>query len=188
MKIPFTMKSSVSMVLCFLAGGSLMLSIPAGCSRKVSTAPLKSEAGNPSEEVSVVLGKRSWKQWKAQTDWDSYSGSSLKPEKAKVSKISRLAKSRKAVFIVFGGSWCKDSEAQVPLIMRLFEVAGISSKKIELYGVDWEFREPTGIAESYDVSETPTLVVLSGKEVLGRVTRSPEVSWEDDILTILSGD
>jgi len=114
-------------------------------------------------------GQEEWKEWKAETDWDSYSADAYKPLKAKTSRISRLFKARKATFLIFAGSWCKDSEAQLPMIMKLLEAARVPPRSIELFGVDANLKEPSGTAQRYEVANSPTLIILKGQTELGRI-------------------
>ena len=46
--------------------------------------------------------------------------------------------------------------------------------------------EPTGTAKSFHIERVPTLAVLSNEKEKGRITDRPEVSWENDIIKMLS--
>ncbi len=150
-----------------------------------ATSKKKKEVVAP-EKASVVLGKKNWQEWKAETDWDSYSAEGHKLDKSKVSAIARLAKAKKATFLVFAGSWCKDSEAQLPAIMKLLGAAQVPARNIELYGVDANLKEPSGMAQQHEVTNSPTLVILKGQTELGRIVVQPASTWEDEIKDILS--
>lgn len=140
------------------------------------------------EIESILSGKRSWKEWKSQTDWDSYAAESYKPSKKKVSAISRIVRARNIRFILFAGSWCKDSEAQLPTVMKLLDAARIASRNIDLYGVDGQMKEPSGQSERFGILNVPTLIILKGERELGRIVERPMQTWEDDILSILSNE
>lgn len=162
------------------------LSLLCICPMQVTAATQKSKELMELDKASVVLGKKSWKDWKAETDWDSYAAEDYKPNKGKVSTIARLAKAQKATFLLFAGSWCKDSEAQLPVIMKLLGAAQIPARSIELYGVDANLKEPSGKAQQLDVINSPTLIILKGQIELGRIVVRPATTWEGEIHDILS--
>jgi thiol-disulfide isomerase/thioredoxin len=176
--LPKALTSALVLGVCLFL---LSASVP-----DVSAAAPKGKDLGESEGAVIVLGKKSWKEWKAETDWDSYSADGYKPLKAKTSRISRLVKARKATFIIFAGSWCKDSEAQLPMIMKLLNAAQVPPRSIELFGVDANLKEPSGTAQRYEVANSPTLIILKGQTELGRIVERPESAWEDNILAILS--
>lgn len=162
------------------------LSLLSLCMAPASVAAAKEKDFDDSEGTSILLGKKSWRQWKAETDWDSYAGGDYRPAKAKVSRISRLVRSSKISFLIFAGSWCKDSETQLPMLMKLLGAVRVPPGSIELFGVDAGMKEPSGTAQSHGVINVPTLIVLKGQTELGRIVERPEETWEDDLLGILS--
>lgn len=153
---------------------------------QVTAAAPKRKDPVESEKASIVLGRKNWKEWRAETDWDSYAAEGYKLNKGRVSAIARLAKAKKAAFLVFAGSWCKDSEAQVPIVMKLLGAAQVPARGIEVYGVDANLKEPSGMAQKHEVTNTPTLIILSGQTELGRIVVRPASTWEDEIRDILS--
>lgn len=153
---------------------SLIVGMSVGCSYPVR------------KDSTMVLGKETWEEWKSQAGWSSYSADSYQPTEAKIQSIAQLVKSKDASFIVFAGSWCPDTIKQLPMIYKIFDLAPIAPNKIELYGVDRKKKEPSGTAEKFGIKKVPTLVILSHGKEIGRITEYPEVSWEDDMITILS--
>ena len=138
------------------------------------------------KDSTMVLGKRTWEEWKSQAGWSSYSADSYQPSEAKIQSIAQLVTSKDASFIAFAGSWCPDTIKQLPMIYKIFGLAPIAPNKIELYGVDRKKKEPSATAEKFGIKKVPTLVILSHGKEIGRITEYPEVSWEDDMITILS--
>lgn len=143
-------------------------------------------AGALGAQTGMVLGPRTWDQWKAQAGWDNYEAGNYSPPEDKVATFKRLVGERDATFMVFGGSWCPDSKTQLPIIFRFFKLASIPVSRVELYGVDHSLREPTHTAERLNISRIPTLVVFSGGKEIGRIAEFPRPTWEDDLIQILS--
>lgn len=147
-------------------------------------------AGYPSSAASdsgMPLGERTWEEWKAEAGWPSYSADSFQPPAAKIEDISRLEKQNSATFLIIGGSWCQDTKINLPRIMKILRLASVSSGDVHLYGVDRHKREPSGTAKRWHISRIPTVIILSHGRELGRIVEHPKISWEDDILNVLSG-
>jgi hypothetical protein len=159
----------LSLIACFLAVG-----LVASCSRYVI------------KDSSIILGKRTWEEWKSQAGWASYSADSFKPLAANIDSITNLVASKGASFVVFGGSWCPDTVNQLPVIFKVFDMASIAPDKIELYGVDRKKKEPSGTAERFGITRVPTLIILTDGIEKGRIIEYPLLSWDDNIISILS--
>lgn len=159
----------LSLLVCFLVFG-----LGASCSRYAI------------KDSSIILGKRTWEEWKSQAGWASYSADSFKPSAANIDSITKLVASKGASFIVFGGSWCPDTIYQLPVIFKVFDMASIAPDKIELYGVDRKKKEPSGTAERCGIARVPTLIILTDGIEKGRIVEYPVLSWDENISSILS--
>jgi hypothetical protein len=158
-----------------------LVSAIAGCLLLLEASAGYSQAGSK-----AVLGKITWEQWKSEAGWSSYSADYYSPQETKIKAISQLTNTKDASFVVFGGSWCSDTERQLPKIFKIFSLASIVPGKIQLYGVNKWKREPTGTFKRFKIEKVPTVIVMSQGKEMGRITENPTVSWEDDIIKILS--
>ncbi|HEX8460871.1 MAG TPA: thioredoxin family protein [Segetibacter sp.] len=71
--------------------------------------------------------------------------------------------------IVFGGTWCHDTQNLLPVFYRLVEKSGYPESKITLIAVDRAKTGPDNLHKTYSITNVPTFIVLKeGKEV-GRV-------------------
>lgn len=107
-----------------------------------------------------------------------------------------LAKIKKHIgeyrLLLFMGTWCSDSQREVPGIFKILEAAGYPTESIELYAVDdrEEFKKttPGGEAKARNIVYVPTLIIeKNGKEV-NRIIEMPVQSLEKDMLAILNGE
>lgn len=158
----------LTVLLFLLCGG------PTGCHHNTATGE------------KIVLGPRIWQQWQSETGWRPCTSGNCRRSAIAIGTISRMAAVKNASFMVFGGSWCPDTQAQFPLIFGIFELASIDENRIEVYGVDRQKREPSGTAAQFRLERVPTVVVLVSGEETGRITEYPETSWEEDLAKILS--
>ena len=87
---------------------------------------------------------------------------------------------------VMFGTWCHDSEREVPRLLKILDALGVGDERVTLIALDWDKREPRGRARDAGVKFTPTFIFyLDGSEA-GRIVERPEVSLEQDIERIVS--
>ena len=143
-------------------------------------------AQSAAPKESVLLGEMTWEAWKAGAGWASYSADDFQPSETKIKEIAGLATQKTATFLIFGGSWCSDTEHQLPMVEKILHLASVPTGNVRIFGVDREKREPSGTAGKWNIDKVPTVVILSQGKELGRIVEYPEANWEDDILKILS--
>jgi thiol-disulfide isomerase/thioredoxin len=88
-------------------------------------------------------------------------------------------------FVLFIGTWCSDSKAEVPKMYKIFDELAVLPGKIELYGVDRMKKSGDGQAEKYGVTKVPTLIVYSGSKEIGRIIEQPREGIEEDLRVML---
>ncbi len=164
----------------------LALIVAAGC--QTATVAEKSAAAKGSSEGDplgkMVIGETTWPKWRAETGWEAADWYRLPPEK--VASLKQLQQKSQAAFMIFGGSWCKDTHQQLGMIMAILEQAGVPAERVKLYGVDRSKTEPSGTATKNSIQRVPTLVMLSRSGEMGRIVEYPQATWEDDMIRILS--
>ena len=75
----------------------------------------------------------------------------------------------KFTMLIFGGTWCHDTQSLLPEFYRLADKSGYADSKIKLVGVDRQKMDLDGLSTKYNITFVPTFIVLQhGKEV-GRV-------------------
>lgn len=90
---------------------------------------------------------------------------------------------------IFFGTWCHDSKREIPAFIKTMEEANNPNFVIEYVGVSRKKSDPEGIAESYDLQYTPTFIIFSAENEIGRIVEESTESIELDLVQILkSGD
>ena len=79
------------------------------------------------------------------------------------------------VKILFG-TWCHDSEREVPRMLKLLSASGVKEANISLISLDIRKEEPEGRAKALDVRFTPTFIFLTGGTEMGRIVERPNVN------------
>ena len=87
------------------------------------------------------------------------------------------------VKILFG-TWCHDSEREVPRMLKLLAASGVKEENISLISLDIRKEEPEGRAGALDVRFTPTFIFFIGGTELGRIVEQPSKSLLEDIKLI----
>lgn len=87
---------------------------------------------------------------------------------------------------IFMGTWCSDSQRDVPAFYRIFDGLDINPVH-EVVAVDRSKKRPSANVEGYDIEYVPTFILYRRQEELGRIIEIPETSLEEDILRLLSG-
>jgi len=85
---------------------------------------------------------------------------------------------RKFTMVVFGGTWCEDTQNLLPKFYQLVNASGYPGSQISLIAVDRKKQTINDLNKRFNITNVPTFIVLKeGKEV-GRVV---EYGTEGDI-------
>ena len=126
---------------------------------------------------------------RAALDHPGLAGFKISCDTAQVQKglVERVHQAREAAdWLVFFGSWCGDSRREVPKFLKVTDLAGIPQERILLYRLDRSKQSPDGLAEKCRIERVPTVVAFAHGQEIGRITETPLVSMEADMLSILA--
>jgi thiol-disulfide isomerase/thioredoxin len=71
--------------------------------------------------------------------------------------------------VIFGGTWCHDTQNLLPVFYRLVDKSGYPENKITLIAVDRSKTAPNDLEKVYKVTNVPTFIVMKDGKELGRV-------------------
>jgi len=115
--------------------------------------------------------------WRAEED--SYR--TLEPA---IQELSTLSK--KISIEIFIGTWCSDSEREVPRFFRVIEDAGIARLlSIDLWAVDRKKTMDNNLAQLRNIERVPTFIFYRDNQEIGRIIESPDELLEQDMVLIL---
>jgi thiol-disulfide isomerase/thioredoxin len=88
------------------------------------------------------------------------------------------------ITIVFG-SWCSDSEQQVPRFYKLLDHAGYDDSQLKIIAVNRQKK-----AEEVDITDlqiefVPTFIIYENGKELGRIVETPYDTLEEDLWKII---
>jgi thioredoxin 1 len=102
----------------------------------------------------------------------------FQPSATQLQDIQALA--GKDVVALFG-TWCHDSEREVPRLLKLLEMGNIEVRRLTLYGVSRRKDDPEGFSEKYELQYTPTIVISDDRGEVARIIEKPKGSLAGDI-------
>lgn len=92
--------------------------------------------------------------------------------------------------LLFLGTWCSDSQREVPGIFKILEEAGYPTDLVEIYAVDerTEFRKttPGGEAKARNIVRVPTLIFIKDGKEVNRIIELPVQTLEKDMIAIMN--
>lgn len=90
-------------------------------------------------------------------------------------------------WLVFAGTWCEDSQFILPRFFKLLNVAGISSEKLSLIGVDRKKTTLGFLHAGFHIDRVPTIIILKKGKETGRVVEYGRYgNIDQDILEIVT--
>lgn len=75
--------------------------------------------------------------------------------------------------LVFLGTWCHDSQREVPRLLKLLDESDVSLSRLELIAVGLDKTDPQGVAKQFNLLYTPTIIVLEQERERYRMVERP---------------
>ena len=95
-------------------------------------------------------------------------------------------KGKKFKLIIFGGTWCEDTQNILPKIYRVVDQSDYSEKNITLVAVDRKKQTINNLHTIYKIKNVPTFIVLKDGKEIGRVVEyGNSGSTEKDLAEIV---
>jgi thiol-disulfide isomerase/thioredoxin len=92
----------------------------------------------------------------------------------------------KVHFVVFGGTWCDDTQFILPKFFKLQQLSGISDSCISFFGVNRDKKTIENVAAAFNITNVPTIIVMkSGKEIGRVVEYGKSGEWDKEILELI---
>jgi hypothetical protein len=108
------------------------------------------------------------------------------PDAPTMTSLKTAFATKKIKITIVMGSWCGDSQEQVPRFYKIIDQMGIADSSITLICVDRSKKSNKGETDSLGITLVPTFIFyLDGKEI-GRITEAPKINLEKDFLEIIS--
>ncbi len=112
-------------------------------------------------------------------------GQSIYEPPATVVNAMELAKD-KVQFVVFGGTWCDDTQFVLPRFFKLQELSGFPDNSISFFGVNRAKQALGNITAAFKIVSVPTIIVMKNGMEVGRVVEYGKTGkWDVELAELL---
>ena len=91
--------------------------------------------------------------------------------------------------IVFLGTWCTDSQVEVPHFYKILDFLHYDLNKMEVFALekleDKRMVSPQQQEDGYGITHVPTFIFKRNGREIGRIIEYPEKTLEKDMVTII---
>ncbi len=88
--------------------------------------------------------------------------------------------------IIFLGTWCGDTQRELPRFQKIIETEKIPLRVIEYHALNRNKESGEALPAEYGIRFVPTFVFLRNGKEIGRIVEAPRKSLEEDIVDIFS--
>lgn len=117
--------------------------------------------------------------------WYSVNHDSYKPNPATIEELKKHTNS--VSIAIFMGTWCEDSQHQVPAFYQVLEQLKFDEKEVTLITVDRTKSTPDHLEKDKNITNVPTFIFYKNGKEMHRIVESPVESLEKDMLKIVTG-
>jgi len=89
---------------------------------------------------------------------------------------------------LFLGTWCEDSEREVPGMLKLIDFSNFDNSKIEIYAVSGEKNTLENYEKGLNITNVPTLIFYKNGKEINRFVEFPNISLAKDLEAIIQGE
>ena len=117
-------------------------------------------------------------------EWFESGYSNYNPNPETIEKIKQLPIDY--TITIFMGTWCEDSQNQVPKFYKILKEINFPSDKITLITMSRDKTTPELFEKDLDITNVPTFLFYNNTKEKNRIVESPVDNLESDFLTIIS--
>jgi len=115
--------------------------------------------------------------------WFEENTKAYTPDMTVVEEIKPLLKS--CYIKVFMGTWCEDSQREVPALMKLLNLTEFDQSQLEIIAMTHDKDTPENYEADYEIEFIPTIMFFKDGAELNRIVEYTQETLEQDVLKIL---
>ena len=97
--------------------------------------------------------------------------------------INQLKQKKEGIdILIVLGTWCSDSQEQVPKFFKILDKIRFDKKNLQLICVNSDKEAPEGETADYNIQKVPTFIIFRKGREIGRIVETPYTSLEKDLL------
>ena len=121
-------------------------------------------------------------------EWYRKNYEGYKPKKSKLDSFQEALPQDEIHFEIFFGAWCPDSQREVPRIVKIFNMTGISKDQYDLIAVN-RFKDlPEAYrnrADEIKLDRVPTLIYYKDGKAVNRFVEFAQIDLLSDLIKIV---
>ncbi len=88
--------------------------------------------------------------------------------------------------VIFGGTWCDDTQFILPKFFKIQELSGFPDNRITFFGVDRNKKTLGNAAAAFQLQNIPTIIVMKNGKEVGRVVEYGKTGkWDAELSALL---
>lgn len=92
----------------------------------------------------------------------------------------------KVQYVIFGGTWCEDTQNILPKFFKLQEASGVSDNAISFFAVDRSKKTLGNVADAFKITNVPTIIIMKDGKEAGRVVEYGRGGrWDKDVAELV---
>ncbi len=120
--------------------------------------------------------------------WYAPNQQSYQPDTSIINSFAKV-KGAKLQVVIFGGTWCEDTQFILPKFFKAQELSGVPDENITLFGVNRNKQSLGHIAEALGVINVPTIIIMKGGKEMGRVVEYGKTGkWDKELADIINSN
>ncbi|NBC57008.1 MAG: glycerophosphodiester phosphodiesterase [Bacteroidetes bacterium] len=122
-------------------------------------------------------------------NWFEANYQNYKPQPQSIKQLNELFNENDFSIQVYFGTWCSDSQREVPRLIKLLEESNFNFNHLELIGVGRDKKVPNvskAQQRKLNITNVPTIIVYQDGEELNRFVEYAQESLEKDLIKIFS--
>ncbi len=119
-------------------------------------------------------------------DWYQPGLKAANPDPAKIEALKPLLEG--VEILTFLGTWCKDSQREVPKFVKILESAGYPVETVRVVSMTREKNTPQNYEEGLGITNVPTFIFYKDEKEMNSIVEFPIEDLESDMLKILKGE
>lgn len=119
------------------------------------------------------------------SEWFASAAQAYEPDMTIVNELKPLLKNHSIK--VFMGTWCEDSQREVPALLKLLDLADFKKQQLDMVAVSHDKDTPDHLEEGYALEFVPTIILFRDGAEVNRIVEYTQETLEKDLRTITSG-
>lgn len=139
-------------------------------------------ASSENERIEPAEGEVSIQRLLAEYPSFKQNFQAFQPNQQEITAIQNLT--GKSLLVLFG-TWCHDSEREIPRLLKLLEISQVKLKSLSLKALNYSKQDLDGLHHTYKLEFTPTIILLDKEKELGRIVEFPQKSIGEDLASFI---